>query len=116
LFQASGAFCGPCILLSRYLDKHRTLIDKDYIWVKVDRRYPHGMDMIEKYRLQEGGIPWFVIMDPDRKPLITSNSEEGNIGYPSSAEGRKHFEKMLRETAVRLTSEEIDALIDDLGK
>ncbi|HUG18613.1 MAG TPA: carboxypeptidase regulatory-like domain-containing protein [Planctomycetaceae bacterium] len=116
LLQVSGAFCGPCILLSRYLDKHRTLIDKDYIWVKVDRRYPHGMDMIEKYRSQEGGIPWFVILDPDRKPLITSNAEEGNIGYPASTEGRKHFERMLRETAVRLTSEEIDALIDDLGK
>ena len=114
LWQHSGAFCGPCILLSRYLDKHRELIEKDYVWVKVDRRYAHGQEMVDKYRSEEGGIPWFVIMDADGKPLITSTSDEGNIGYPSSANGRAHFEKMLRETAQRLKNEEIEKLLETL--
>jgi protocatechuate 3,4-dioxygenase beta subunit len=114
LWQHSGAFCGPCILLARYFDEHRELIEKDYVWVKIDSRYTHGQEMIDTFRTEGVGIPWFVVLDADRKPLINSTSEAGNIGFPSSETGRRHFRTMLGRTAQRLTEVEIDRLIKSL--
>jgi hypothetical protein len=46
---------------------------------------------------------------------MTSDGPLGNIGLPSSLEGRRHFHKMLTETANRLTVEEIDGLMESLS-
>lgn len=112
LLQHSGAYCGPCVLLSRFLDEHRELIAKDYIYITIDERFRSGSDVIRRFRQKdERGIPWMVILDGGGAPLITSDGPEGNIGYPGGSDGAKHFEEMLRTTAVRLSEPEIRSLL-----
>lgn len=115
LVQVSGAFCAPCVLLSRYLDEHRELIAKDYVVVKLDDRFVSGPETIKRVRTEAGGIPWTVILDAEGKQLITSTAKSGNIGFPSEPAGIEHFETMLTTTAQRLTKEEIGKLIEALG-
>ncbi|HVC96262.1 MAG TPA: M56 family metallopeptidase [Pirellulales bacterium] len=117
LIQHSGAFSGPCVLLSRFLDAHRELLAKDYICVKLDERFAHGELIMASLRRQDAtSIPWIVIIDAGRKRLATSDAEWGNIGYPDSPAAIQHFEKMLRETARNLTDDDIESLVRDLAK
>jgi hypothetical protein len=115
LVQESGAYCAPCVLLSRFLDDHRELIAKEYVYVPLDRRFKNGAAVIQRFGTEARGIPWMVVLDADGKPLIDSNGPDGNIGFPSSVSGREHFEKMLRTTARNLTATEIRSLLDALA-
>jgi hypothetical protein len=65
-----------------------------------------------------GGIPWFAILDASGDKLATSNHFESgdNIGFPSSGEGQAHFKKMLLDTRLSMTDEEIDAFVARLRK
>jgi hypothetical protein len=114
--QVSGAYCAPCVYLSRYLDEHRELIAKDYVVLKLDERFVSGPEVIQRVRNEAGGIPWTVILDSTGKQLITSTAKTGNIGFPSEPEGIVHFEKMLTSTAKKLTAEEIGKLVEALGE
>ncbi|HVU86098.1 MAG TPA: thioredoxin family protein [Pirellulales bacterium] len=114
LVQHSGAYCGWCVILSRYLDDHRATIAKDYVYVKLDSRFRNGETVVKRLRNEPGGIPWMVILDADGKRLITSTGPNGNIGHPSSPEGREHFAKMLRSTARHMSEQEIKTLLDAL--
>jgi hypothetical protein len=117
LVQVSGPDCAPCILLSRFLDRHEALIERDYVYLKLDSRMPSADEVIKKLQPTGGrGIPWTVILSAEGESLITSDSEKGNIGFPSEPEGKVHFEKMLRTTRKRLTDEEIQSLIADLDQ
>ncbi|MFO1007374.1 MAG: carboxypeptidase regulatory-like domain-containing protein [Planctomycetaceae bacterium] len=116
--QETATWCGPCWLLSEYLDKHRAIWEKDFIWVKMDHRWEHCETVMESLRKgAQGGIPWIAILDSDGKPLVTSNTAKGeNIGFPSDDTGRQHFRTMLEKTAVRLTPDEITHLMSGLEK
>jgi Carboxypeptidase regulatory-like domain/Thioredoxin-like len=117
LVEESAAWCSWCHVLAKYLDKHRSLVEKDYVWITVDPRFTHGKEIIKKLRPKaQGGIPWVVILDADGKPLVTSDGPEGNIGYPGEPKGVEHFEKMLRTTAQRLSDAEIKILLADALK
>jgi hypothetical protein len=112
--EESANWCGWCHVLARYLDRHRSLIEKDYVWITVDPRFTHGEEVIKKLRSnRKGGIPWVVILDADGKPLITSEGPEGNIGYPGEPKEIEHFEKMLRTTSHNLSDAEIKILLAD---
>ncbi len=115
LVQVSGPGCGPCVLLSRYLDGQKELISKDYVYLKLDSRMPSANEVVGRLRqTPEGGIPWMVVLSADGKALVTSDGDEGNIGYPSSKPGKAHFEHMLRTTRRRLSDGEISALLAGL--
>jgi hypothetical protein len=114
LVEESGAYCGWCVKLAQYLDEHRALIDKDFVWIAVDPRFSNGKEVIETLRKTSGGIPWTIILNSDGTPLISSDGPKGNIGYPSSEEGRAHWETMLRTAAQNLTDAEIKQLVNDL--
>jgi hypothetical protein len=53
------------------------------------------------------GVPWFVITEPDGTILGTSESPLGNIGFPGSVEGIRHFRRMLDRTVQRLEPDEV---------
>jgi hypothetical protein len=115
--QVSGPRCGWCYVLSRYLDAHQELIDKEFVYVKLDHRLQNGEAVIKRVRpKQEGGIPWMVFLDESGEPLITSDGPEGNIGYPGEPESRVQFEKMLRAGTKHLTDDDINGLIKALEK
>ncbi len=116
LVQVSGPRCVWCTVLSRYLDDHHDLVDKEFVYVKLDSRLKNGEAVIKRVRPnQNGGIPWMVILDNDGKPLITSDAADGNIGYPGEPAGRVHFEKMLKASDKHLTDGDIKKLIDALA-
>ena len=114
--QETATWCGPCKLLSRFLDKHRRYWEKDYIWVKMDHRWHRAREIMKELRGEaDAGVPWWVILDADGKPLATSNNSQGdNIGFPNGDDGRAHFRSMLEKTRIRLTDAEITALVDAL--
>ncbi|MEW4526947.1 thioredoxin family protein [Maioricimonas sp. JC845] len=117
IVQETATWCGPCVALSRFLDEHRQVWEKDYLWIKLDHRWEGNREIADRLRDgASGGIPWWTILDAEGNRLVTSNNSDGdNIGYPSSPSGRAHFRIMLTKTAIRMTPEEIDGLIEALA-
>jgi hypothetical protein len=115
LFVQSTNFSAPCLLLSRFLDDHKEVLAKDYVLVKIDRRFKNGRAVIDRIRkAEENALPWMAILDAAGKPLITSTGPGGNIGFPIEPAGVAHFETMLRTTARRMSADELRSLRDAL--
>jgi RNA polymerase sigma factor (sigma-70 family) len=116
LVQETATWCGPCWRLSRFLDRHRDVWEKDYVWIKLDHRWTNAAELGKRLRKDaQGGIPWVAILDSDGKVLTTSNDKEGqNIGFPTDDPAVAHFAAMLRGTAQRLTEAEFTRLVDAL--
>jgi hypothetical protein len=113
-------------MLSRFLDRHRAVWEKDYLWIKLDQRWTGAEEIAKRLRQQawkaeDGkvrqaqGIPWTAILDADGKVMASSTNEQGaNIGFPGEAANIAHFRQMLRATAQRLTDADIARLADAL--
>jgi hypothetical protein len=117
LIQETATWCGPCHLLSRFLEDHRVW-EKDYVSVKMDHRWTGARELMAELRGDaDGGIPWFAILDASGAILATSNDlhTTRNIGYPSETSGQAHFKSMLQGTRQRLTDEEIDQMVARLA-
>ncbi|TWU49852.1 carboxypeptidase-like regulatory domain-containing protein [Rubripirellula reticaptiva] len=118
LVQETAAWCGPCHLLSDYLDGNRAW-EADYLWIKMDHRFTGAREiMVDLRDGSNGGIPWFAILDANGEKLATSNHFESgdNIGFPSSQHGQTHFKKMLLDTKITMSEDEISALVERLKK
>ena len=110
-----GPRCGPCFRLARWMADHKQTLEKDYVLVKLMNGIDeHIEEVINQLTETPHGIPWYAITEPDGTVLITSDSPTGNIGMPGSLDARRHFRKMLTETAVRLSAKDIDRLIGSL--
>ena len=96
-----GPRCGPCFLLARWIEAHHATLEKDFVIVKVmDGLDEHAGEVIRQLPEAQGdGIPWFAITEPDGTILTTSHGALGNIGFPGSVEGARHFRQMLDRTA-----------------
>jgi hypothetical protein len=70
---------------------------------------------VQKIPSHSDELPWMAILNPDGITLCTSDSADGNIGYPAGKKRVAHFEKMIRETAQKLTAAEIQSLIKGLA-
>jgi len=113
----SGPRCGPCFRLARWIDDHHDLLDKDFVIVKLmDGLDDNTNALFKTYRTGAwGGVPWYVISEPDGKVLTTSDGPTGNIGMPDSIEGTRHFREMLERSVRHLTPAEVTELVDSLG-
>ena len=116
LLEESGAYCGWCIKLARFIEAHRDLLGQDYVPIAIDPcRFEHGQQVMDRLRVSKnGGIPWMAILNAQGEVLVTSDGPNGNIGYPGTPEEIQHFLKMLRTTARRLTPEQFARLQNDL--
>lgn len=115
--RVSQRFCGPCFVLSRWLDDQKALIEKDYVVLKVcNVRDVGGAEVAARFwDFKSGhGVPFHAIFDASGAKIIDSAGPLGNIGAPSGYEGGKHLKKMLMESRKNLTEEEIDKLIKSL--
>lgn len=116
--RISQRYCGPCFMLARWLDDQGELLGKDYVMVKIDDVLDRNGPRIAQ-RLTQGksyGVPFHAIFDSDGELLIDSAGPLGNIGSVGGFEGKKHLRKMLLQTRHNLTDEEIDQLVDSVGK
>ena len=112
-----GPRCGPCFRLARWIEDHHATLDKDYVVVKLmDGIDEHVTEAVAGLPIKDGdGIPWFAITEPDGAVLAISRGPLGNIGFPSSLEGIRHFRQMLDRTVQKMTSDEVDRLISSLS-
>lgn len=115
IVQETATWCGPCHMVTRYLEKQRSIWKKDYLWVQIDHRWHGSYEVMnslkEGYR---GGIPWLAVLDSDRTVLATSEGPDGNIGFPHDSASIDHFMSMISSTRLRLSDEDLKALRADL--
>ena len=104
-------------MLARWIKDHHATLDKDYVVVKLMGGLDdHVPEAIAGLPIEPSdGIPWFAITEPDGAVLAHSRGPLGNIGFPSSLEGIRHFRAMLDQTARKLTPDEIETLINSLS-
>lgn len=114
--RISQRYCQPCHLLSKWLDDHRVLLERDYVLLKVDDvRDLGGGEIFQRLANNEFvGVPFFAIYDQDENLVVDSKGPLGNIGFPGSYEGRRHLETMLERTRTSLSDEEISGLMGTL--
>ena len=117
--QFSQTRCGPCFRLSRWIDKHKKVLDKAYVFIKVDDiRNKNGRKLWKKYVGKRSmGIPFSVVLDAEGVTLEESLDNQGsNIGFPSTFEDSLGFRRIFNATAKeRLSPEEIDALVKSIN-
>ena len=116
--QFSQTRSDPCIQLSRWIDKHKAVLEKAFVFIKVDDvRDKNRRKIWKKYVGKRSiDIPFSVVLDAEGAALEKSVDAQGsNIGFPSSLEGRQAFRRIFNATAKgKLSPEEIDALVKSL--
>ncbi len=114
--RISQRYCNPCFLLSRWMDEHRTVLEKEFVLLKIDDvRDKNGGEVAD--RITEGkpfSIPFFAFYDADQKMLANSLGPTGNIGYMSGYEGKRHFRRMLQKAKHTLSDQEIEQFIGSI--
>ena len=117
LAHLGAPWCGWCGVLERFLGEHASVLEQDYVDLKIDvDRMASGKKIGEELRKERsGGIPWMVILGADGEELISADGPEGNIGYPVDAPEIAHFMRMLRETSSKITAEQLAAIEADLN-
>jgi hypothetical protein len=110
IVQETATWCGPCHMLARYFERHRSIWEKDYLWVRIDERWIGCEEVIKRIREDHGGIPWLAIVDAEGNVLATSDGPDGNIGFPGEPAGIDHFVGMLKSTRQRLSDDDLAVL------
>lgn len=99
------------------------LLLKGFVDTKVDiDRMTGGKETLSKYTASgddKVGIPWFVFLDGNGKPVVTSDIGVGakakKIGFPASKEEIAHFATMLAK-ASKLSDEDRAKLVESLAE
>jgi hypothetical protein len=117
--RVSQRYCGPCFRIARWLDDHRELLERDYVLLKVDNvRDAHGQEIAQRIVAGRShfSIPFHAIFSADEKLLIDSEGPVGNVGHPSSYEGRRHVQTMLNRTRTNLSPEQVEQIVNALDE
>ena len=111
-----GPRCGPCFRLARWIEDRHAVLEKDFVVVKLMAGIDeHVTEALAGLPINQGdGIPWFAFTEPDGAVLAISRGPLGNIGFPDSVEGTRHFRGMLERAVQRLTSADVDRLMESL--
>jgi hypothetical protein len=77
---------------------------------------PGGQKLMADLGGEKSGLPFFAILDANGKKLADSNVAPGgkNIGYPATAAEIAAFMKVLKSTAPRITSADLELIEKDL--
>lgn len=120
VFLHFGApWCGWCHHMERWMRQPEvaSILEKAFVDIKIDNDRMEGADAIyDRYCKVKSGIPWFVFLNPtDGSVVASSDSDKGNVGFPSTEEEIEHFVAMLQSTK-RLTEKDIQSLKESLVK
>jgi hypothetical protein len=108
----SGPFGDGCVMFDRFLDKTRSLWEKDYLWVNMDARWPHADEVMQSLRGKDDvGLLWYAIVDAQGKVLATSTLRQKgkrrtSIGFPTEPNEIDHFVEMFKSTAKHMTADD----------
>ncbi|MCW5941155.1 MAG: thioredoxin family protein [Fimbriimonadaceae bacterium] len=134
LFHAS--WCGWCKRLDAFMTRAdmKPLFEASYTIVHLDvleqpdkknLENPGGADMLKQLGGENQGIPYFAVVDPSGKVLITSKMPSdkqpagANIGCPATAEEIGWFDTILAKTAPKMSKaqrEKIRAALEEQAK
>jgi thiol-disulfide isomerase/thioredoxin len=116
IVQETASWCGPCRMLTRFIDRHKAMFDEHFVYIKIDReRFRHGDEVMQRLRAKRSGIPWVVILDRDEKPLGFSEIKPGETyGFPTEPEEIDQFLGLLAKSAPRLPPAQEKELRADL--
>ena len=120
VFLHFGApWCGWCHRMEAWLVKPEidSVMSKAFVDLKVDTdRMLHGEELFKEYCPNQGGIPWFVFIDPETKKVIaTSDGPKGNVGFPFDDFEIEHYCDMLTKCDGKFTTEQIAAIKQSLN-
>jgi hypothetical protein len=88
------------------------VLAREFVSLRIDAdRMTGGQELLKRYQLTPGGIPWFAFLDGDGKAVVTSDGPKGNVGFPAQPHEIAHFKTMLDTSKRHLTSEDITGLI-----
>jgi thioredoxin-related protein len=110
VFLKFGApWCGWCHKLDDWMAQPEvtSILDREFVTVKVDiDRMTHGKDMLTRFRKSEqGGIPWFVVLDSAGKPQGNADGPKGNIGCPFEPWEIDHFMSVIGKECRRIDAD-----------
>jgi uncharacterized protein YyaL (SSP411 family) len=118
LLHFGAPWCGWCLKMDAWMARPEIakVIGKDYVDVKIDNdRMTGAKEIFARYNPSAaGGIPWFVILDPTGKAIVTSDGPMGNIGFPATEEEIEYFVKMLNASKKQLTEADVEMLKNSL--
>jgi hypothetical protein len=92
------------------------VLAKEFVSVKIDfDRMGGAKDLAKRYQEKSEGLPWFVFLDADAKPIITATAADGkNVGFPAQPNEIAHFKTMLEKAKRHLSADDIAGLIASL--
>ncbi len=120
LMHFGAPWCGWCHRMEDWMARpeNAAVLDKYFHAVKIDTdRMAGGEELLDMQRDgKEGGIPWFLFIDPaTEEVLAVSENEKGdNLGFPWTDEEIAAFGEMLRKTGDRVPADVIETLTASL--
>lgn len=114
--RLSGRYCGPCFKLARWIDRHKEILERDYVMLKNDSGDDADRKIIRDRIMKKEihGIPFYAMFNPDQEMILDSECPLGNIGFPSDFDRIKFLRKMLLATRKSITDKELDHMLADL--
>jgi len=124
-----ATWCSWCKRLDAALTdpEVKKIIDDNYVVTHLDVmergekeqtvENPGGEEIMKSLGGEKSGLPFYAILDGTGKKLADSNVMPGNnnIGYPGSTEEITAFEKILKQTAARMTDQQRALVTKHLG-
>jgi hypothetical protein len=105
----------PSLRLAHWLEEHRALLARDYVFVKLVEGCDTKIDEVAG-RLGLGtdspSEPWFAVTNAAGRVVGTDNSGV----FPKSPDDRRDFRAALEETTQKLTPADVDRLMRSLDE
>ena len=116
--RVGSHYCRECFKFSRFLDAHKDVLSQDFVMLQLEdinrADYPDIYGRLPLW--EQTGITFHGIFDASGAKLIDSVGPLGNIGYPTSFDGKRHLRRMLQITRKRIADEQIDAIISSMNE
>lgn len=104
----------PSILFSRFLERNRKLLERDYVLLAIRNRDTNANSVHERLSGRKSDLPSLLILDASGRLLIDGKSPQGNVEFPISKAEIGYLQKLFSSTVKRLQKEDVQALIHDV--